>query len=238
MRWRALMRSSSRPTVNAAIRERAQPKSHAVKPKDIDYVVSGRLDYGDSRSVAVTLRLIARTDGMVVWTHTFKPIPLDADPDSAQDVLVRRAATALAQPTGVIQANERRRRAEGQKLDPRYGCLLDYNGYRQSFDPKAHERVKACLEWAIANDPTFAAGFTALARVYVRQFYTQFGLKDGESKPLDRALRLVQHAIALNPEIGGSLRHADEHIVRPPRFRERARRRAARRSCSIPTISP
>ena len=204
-------------------------KPHAVKPKDVDYVVSGRLDYGDGRSVAVTLRLIARTDGMVVWTHTFPPIPLDADSDAAQDLLVRRAATALAQPTGVIQADERRRRAEGAKLDPRYSCLLDYNAYRQSFDPDGHERVKACLKRAIAQDPTFAAGFNALARIYIRQFYTQFGLKNGDLKPLDHALRLVQQAIALNPEIGGSLRHTDGHFVRPPRLRGRACRRPLRR---------
>ena len=174
-------------------------RPRAVKPKDIDYIVSGRLDYGDSRSVTVTLRLIARTDGMVVWTHTFQPLRLDADPDAAQDALVRRTATTLAQPTGVIQANERRRRTEGAKLDPRYSCLLDHNAYRQSFDPDAHERVKACLKRAIAQDPTFAPGFTALARIYVRQFYTQFGLKNDDLKPLDRALRLVQKAIALNP---------------------------------------
>jgi tetratricopeptide (TPR) repeat protein len=118
----------------------------------------------------------------------------------AQDAIVRQAAMTIAQPTGVIQARERSRRSSGEKTDPRYACLLDYNAYRQSFDPAAHERVKACLKRAIADDPTFAIGFAALARIYVRQFYTNFGLEEDESRPLDRALRLAQKAIELNPE--------------------------------------
>lgn len=165
-----------------------------------DYVVSGRLDYGDGKSVAVTLRLVDNSDGMIVWSRTFPPIRLEADPDRAQDTIVRQAARFIAQPTGVLQAHERSRRADGAKIDFRYDCLLAYNAYRQSFDPAVHEHVKACLQQAIAKDPTFAPGFAALARIYVRQFYTYFGFEQDEPKPLDRALRLAQKAIELEPD--------------------------------------
>lgn len=179
-------------------RNRSTPRVNP--PKHIDYIVSGHLDYGDGQSVNLTLRLIARVRGIVVWTRTFPPARLDANPDLAQDAIVRQAAMTIAQPTGVIQAREHSRRAAGAKIDPRYGCLLDYNAYRQTFDPAAHERVKACLKQAIADDPTFAVGFAALARIYVRQFYTHFGIKDDEPRPLDLALRLAQKAIALKPD--------------------------------------
>jgi TolB-like protein len=165
----------------------------------VDYVVSGHLDYGDGRSVAVTLRLIDTSDGMIVWSRTFPPIHLDADADKAQDVIVRQTVQTIAQPTGIIQAHERSLLGSGTKFDPRYACLLDYNAYRQSFDPAAHQRVKTCLQQVIARDPTFSPGFAALARIYARQFYTHFGFEKDEPKPLDRALRLAQKATELNP---------------------------------------
>jgi TolB-like protein len=165
----------------------------------VDYVVSGHLDYGDGRSVAVTLRLIDTSEGMIVWSRTFPPIQMESDADQAQDVIVRQAVQTIAQPTGIIQAHERSLLVSGTKFDPRYACLLDYNAYRLSFDPTEHERIKACLQQAIARDPAFSAGYAALARVYVRQFYTHFGSEKDEPKPLERALRLAQKATELNP---------------------------------------
>ncbi len=120
---------------------------------------------------------------------------------------MRQAVQTIAQPTGVIQAHERSRRAAGAKIDFRYACLLDFNAYRQSFDPAAHQRVKACLKQAIAADPTFALGYAALSRIYARQFYTHFGFEKDEPRPLDRALRLAQKAIELAPT------SAEAHII-------------------------
>jgi tetratricopeptide (TPR) repeat protein len=179
---------------------RKRSTAYAEHPKGIDYIVSGYIDYGDGDSISTTLRLIARTDGMVVWTRKFSAMRLDAKPDLAQDAIVRLASVMIAQPNGVIQARERSRRAAGAAIDSRYDCLLDYNAYRQSFEPAAHERVKACLKQAISDDPTFTVGFLALARIYVRQFYTHFGFEIDEPRPLDQALRLAQRAIELNAE--------------------------------------
>ncbi len=180
------------------------PGNGSITRKDhrrrIDYIVSGTLDFGDGQTAVPTLRLTDTIDGAMVWAHTFRPIRLDATADHAQDAVVRHAAVTIAQPNGVIQMHERIRRATGANIDARYACLLDYNTYRQNFDPAAHEPAKACLKRTIAADPTFAVAYAALARLYAREFYTQFGVAEEGVRPLDRALRLAQRAMELDPE--------------------------------------
>ena len=169
-------------------------------PARIDYRVSGMLEYHGDETVSPTFRLIDASTGTIVWTRTFERVRLDRNPSAYQEALVYRTVMTIAQANGVIQARERVKGLFGAAIDPRYGCLLDHNAYRQSYNPGDYEHVRACLTRAIADDPSFALGFALLGRLQVRRHVYRLGNANGDLKPLDQGLRLAHRAAELDPQ--------------------------------------
>src|SRR5262249_35000683 len=66
--------------------------------------------------------------------------------------------------------------------------------------PAAHGRARACLERLTALHRDFDSGFTYLAAIYFREYQYGFGVRAGDSPPLERALRAARHGIELAPE--------------------------------------
>ena len=108
------------------------------------------------------------SDGRIAFARTFERARHDDDA-AAEEAIVREVAVALAQPYGIIHARERALHMGSAAGDARYRCLIDSYDYWRSYDAGQHARVRDCLERATAADPSFAAGFAALAEIALQE---------------------------------------------------------------------
>jgi tetratricopeptide (TPR) repeat protein len=164
------------------------------------YRLGGNGELHADGSTSLTFGLVDSVDGTVVWSRSFERLRPAADPEDMEKAIIREVVTTLAQRYGVIPARERAKRARGDDIDARYGCLLDAQEYWRAYDPALHNGIRDCLERETALDPSFAAGLAALATIYLREFYSGPSTRRSESPALDRALAMAQHAVALKPE--------------------------------------
>jgi tetratricopeptide (TPR) repeat protein len=164
------------------------------------YRLGGSAEFHPDGSTSLTFGLIDSADGTVVWSRSFERLPAAADPESMEKAIIREVVTTLAQRYGVIPARERAKRARGDDIDARYACLLEAQEFWRAYDPALHDGVRACLTRETSLDPSFAAGWAALATIYLREFYSGPSTRRSESPALDRALEIAQHAVALKPE--------------------------------------
>jgi tetratricopeptide (TPR) repeat protein/TolB-like protein len=164
------------------------------------YRLAGSAELHPDGTTSLTFGLIDASDGTVVWSRGFERLRATDDPETTEKGIIRDVVTTLAQRYGVIPARERAKRARGDDIDPRYGCLLDAQEYWRAYDPGQHNTIRGCLERETALDPSFAAGLAALATIYLREFYNGPSTRRADSPALDRALALAQRAVALKPE--------------------------------------
>jgi Tfp pilus assembly protein PilF len=163
-----------------------------------EYRLTGTLTYTGESTVNLTARLIDAESGALVWNRSFENVREAADRDSINELTLDQVVTALAQPNGIIQARERRRRAAGGAVEARYACVLDTYDYLRTYDRAAHAPARACLEHAIVSDPNFALGYALLGEIYTREYVSDFDAEP-ENPALDRALRAAQRAVELAP---------------------------------------
>jgi tetratricopeptide (TPR) repeat protein len=174
----------------------AQPG--ASRDEAIDYRLAATLDAQQPEAPQLTVRLFDGADDSVVWSKTYRNI--DGEKGSAaEEVLLLDLMSALAGPNGIIQPDQRRKRAAGASIDPRYSCILDTYEYWIRYDSALHEGVRSCLERLTASDPNFALGFAYLSYVYVREHYFDRGKRDGDIPAPDRAFNAARRAVELNP---------------------------------------
>jgi tetratricopeptide (TPR) repeat protein len=162
------------------------------------YALTSRISgAGPAMNMNVLLTDIA--DGRVIFTRSLRMDRDAAHRDVGDEDIVREIAVTLAQPYGVIHARERAEQLTSPAAEPRYRCLLDYYDYFRKFDPAAHARVRDCLERAIAADPTFAAGHSALAEIILQEYRRHLNVRPGDAPPLDRALAAARRAVEIKP---------------------------------------
>ena len=165
-----------------------------------DYRLDGTVEYRGNGLVDLRVKLIDESDATVIWSRAFEKL---FDSDGSGDTerrIIFELANAVAQPFGVIPANDRAKRLGTDVLDPRYCCLLESADALRSFDPAAHVRARAGLERLTALDPNFAAGFSLLAALYGREYMTGFGARPGDTPPLERAVKAARRGIELKPQ--------------------------------------
>jgi tetratricopeptide (TPR) repeat protein len=187
-------------TVAAPPNVRAPAPGVPVGASRSDYRLDGTVEYRGNGLVDLRVKLIDESDATVIWSRAFERL---FDTDSSGDTerkIIFELANAVAQPFGVIPANDRAKRLASNVLDPRYCCLLESADALRSFDPAAHARVRAGLERLTAIDPNFAAGFSILAALYGREYITGFGARPGDPPPLERALKAARRGIELRPQ--------------------------------------
>ena len=163
-----------------------------------DYRLATEMDYHADGTLNLRFQLRDEADGSIVWARTFERAQSGHEAQASRYPIVREIAGVLLQPFGVIHSRERIKRAANRDRDPRYACLLESFDYFRTYEHSQHARIRGCLEDVTRNDPTFASGFSSLARAYFREYL--FGLSgDLDARPLDRALETAQQAIALKP---------------------------------------
>jgi Flp pilus assembly protein TadD/TolB-like protein len=159
------------------------------------YRISATLEYQPS-DASLSLQLHDGSDGRVAWSKDFEQLAIAGDRLAVENGIVRKVATTLAQPYGVIYALELAKVSNNDR-GLRYHCLLQAMEYRRSDDFAAPGRVRACLEHAIALHPTFAGGLAALSRLQLQDYYAGNNL---DQAPLDQALKTALRAVELAPE--------------------------------------
>jgi len=162
------------------------------------YRVAGSLGTYDDGTLTLRVRLTDASDGSVAYTRTFDRLMWAADPSTTEDAIVRELSAVLAQPYGIIHADERSKSA-GNARDQRYRCLMQAYDYWRDYDLAVHARARDCLERAIEADPTFAIGFAALAPLVLEEYIDGVNIRPQDAPPLQRALQYARRAVELKP---------------------------------------
>jgi tetratricopeptide (TPR) repeat protein len=162
------------------------------------YALTASVETGRTGLVSVAVRLADTSDGRIAFARIFER-PRHNDAAASEEAIVREVAVALAQPYGIIHARERVLHMGSARGDPRYRCLIDSYDYWRASDVSQHARVRDCLERATAADPTFAAGFAALAEIVLQEHRRGLNPRAGDEPPLERALQAARRAVELKP---------------------------------------
>jgi TolB-like protein len=178
------------------------------------YRLSASLEAYEDGTFSLTVRLIDSGDASVAYARVFNHLAWAGDLFGVEDAIVRELSATLAQPYGIIHANERGKRAGTAADTPRYRCLMLAYDYWRDYDPALHARARECLERLIEADATFAIGYAALAPLVLEEYANGVNPRPGEA-PLPRALQLARRAVELKP--GSARAHQallDVHVMR------------------------
>ena len=161
------------------------------------YALTASVETSKAGRFSVAVRLADVSDGRIAFARTFERV--HHDEDAAEEAIVREVAVALAQPYGIIHARERALHMGSPAGDPRYRCLIDSYDFWRSYDLGQHARVRDCLERVTVADPSFAAGFAALAEITLQEHRRGYSPRPGDAPPLDRALQAARRAVEVRP---------------------------------------
>lgn len=162
------------------------------------YALTASVETSKAGRFSVAVRLADVPDGRIAFARTFEGARHDDDA-AAEEAIVREVAVALAQPYGIIHARERALHMGSAAGDPRYRCLIDSYDFWRSYDAGQHARVRDCLERTTAADPSFSAGFAALAEIALQEHRRGLNPRPGEAPALDRALQAARRAVETRP---------------------------------------
>lgn len=149
--------------------------------------------------VRIAVRVLETGAGTQLWTKPFDE-PLEGRTETAiQEEVGGRIALTLASPWGPIYANEIERVASlpTEELMP-FECLLRFYGYAELYDPALHATSRACLQRALREEPDFAAGWAALATLYLHEHTFRFNPQPDAAPALERALEAARRSLDLD----------------------------------------
>jgi len=162
------------------------------------YVLTGSVRPIDG-GVRIAVRVLETGAGTQLWTKPFDEALEGRTETAVQEDVAGRIALTLASPWGPIYANEIERVADRpiEELTP-FECLLRFYGYAELYDPALHASSLACLKRALRKEPDFAAGWSALATLYLHEHTFRFNPQPDASPPLERALEAARRSLDLD----------------------------------------
>lgn len=171
-----------------------------VSELDVNLVLTGGVSVsGGGFTIHATL-MDARS-GEYLWAQRFDGRLDGRDILAARNEVANKVARALAQPYGVIFADQA---ADSEGRPPAelssYECVIRFELYWKALRRSEFQPVRACLERVIAGDPGYAEAFAALSLVYSDAYRFGFGEGGLPADPRQTALRLAQKAIELAPD--------------------------------------
>src|SRR5262249_15673437 len=159
---------------------------------------SGTVEYDADGAARIGLRLVETARGDVIWSQVFERIAAGDGRAAAEEMILRQVVPTLMQPFGVIYAHGPSRLLPARPIEPRCRCILDTAESFRSFDPAQHLAARACLERLTAADASFAAGFSYLAAIYLREHQYGIGASAADTPVLERALRAARRGVELS----------------------------------------
>ena len=177
------------------------------RPEAADYRLEGHIAVDQGR-LFLNFRLLYQASGEVVWSSLFD-VASDGEPaDLLEERVARNAATAIAQPYGVIfnhaaaNAGGTNEAGAAPGEEPSgFACVLRTFTAQRRFTPDMNARSRACLASLAARTQAPAAVHALLPLAYVDD--ARSGRDPGRrSADLDKALELARRAVALSPQSG------------------------------------
>ena len=180
-----------------------QYKGQAVDVREVGealgvrYVLEGSVRRsGDS--LRVTAQLLDARDGTHLWADNYARDLTTADIFAIQDSIMERIVGVLG--SSVIERavlkETARRRTENLAA---YDCVLRAYAYYDLVNPAEHKVVRACLEEAVAADPTYAEAWGWLSHMYQDEHKFGFNPRPEAEAPLTRAIAASRRAIEADP---------------------------------------
>jgi adenylate cyclase len=171
---------------------------------DVGYVLTGSIRSANS-DLRVAVRLIDTEVGTQLWTDTFDERFERAEVLAIEDRIGATIAEILSSPFGPVYGQEIARTTgrPARDLDP-YECLLQFYEYAQFFDPAGHAVSLRCMQRAVKSEPHFAPAWSALAVLYLHEYWFGYSPQPDRAPALDRAREAVRKSL----EIDGSGRVA------------------------------
>ncbi len=179
-------------------------------PEEADYRLEGRIA-ADGPRILLNFRLIYQPNSEVVWSSLFETSGADESPDLVQERVARNAATAIAQPYGVVfnhvasqaalraptagEAPEGTTGAETEGLT----CVLRTFSAQRRFSSDTNARSRACLASLAARTQAPAAVHALLPLTYVDDVRSGSD-PTRRADDLETALKLAERAVALSPK--------------------------------------
>ncbi|EPE97163.1 adenylate cyclase [Rhizobium grahamii] len=143
--------------------------------------------------VRVTARLVDTQSGEILWSQIYEDNIRTRDQFTIQADIANQVASAVAQPYGIIaQVEAANRPPDDLGIQ---ACMLAFYGYRAELSAERHAAVRACLETAVADHPTFATGWAMLSMVYLDESRFKFNTRNDASTPIERSLQAARRAV-------------------------------------------
>ena len=184
----------------------ARNSSFAFRGKDVDvrevgrtlgagYVVEGSVRRAASR-IRITAQLVDARTGTHLWAERYDR-PLE-DVFAIQDEIARGIVATVA--ARVLEDSEAAARRRPPRDMQAYDLFLQGRRLSDSFTPGAQAQARAFFERARELDPSFARAYTGLAFNHLnRANDAAVGVPRGEDADRIEALRIAEHALALDP---------------------------------------
>lgn len=167
------------------------PPPGAPVPDDADYVLEATLRAADGTLEGFG-RLRAVKDGRIIWASSSRRPTHDVLTDQDISERMRRIATRLAEPFGIIHAEGRQNPASTAG-----GCIYDAFDYQRFLTRERHQAALECLERIVARDPGFYPAWAHLSGLLMSEYMSG---RVVDAKPLlDRALSTALTAQRLAP---------------------------------------
>jgi len=178
-----------------------QYKGQAVDVREVGealgvrYVLEGSVRRaGDS--LRVTAQLLDARDGTHLWADNYARNLTTADIFAIQDSIMERIVGVLADEFGVIsRAGLKETAARHTDNLSAYECVLRAYAYYELITPQEHLAVRACLEEAVAADPSYAEAWGWLSYMYQDEYKFGFNLRPDGEAPLAMAIAASEKAI-------------------------------------------
>lgn len=178
---------------SSAVKYKDKPLSQIARELQVDAIIEGSVAKSGDR-VRVNVQLIQASTDKHLWAESY-----DRD---LRDVLAIQndIATAVAQQVRIaISPQAQARMLARSRVNPQaHDLYLRAMGYLGQENPGDNGRATDLLEKAVADDPTFALAYAALAIEY-KTSAAQF--RDRQQEFRERSSVAVEKALALDPDL-------------------------------------
>jgi adenylate cyclase len=175
----------------------------------VRFVLEGRVQrYG--KIVRISAGLTDALSGFKIWKQLYEYPQTDVSFQDVEDDVSKKLVNALANYSGIIPrfiSRESMRKAS-EVLEV-YEAVSLYEQYLKIFTPQALLASTKALEHAVKVDPDNPVALAMLSHAYGCNYWLDLGL---EPASLEEAERLVERAVALDPEC--QLAHISEAFLR------------------------
>jgi adenylate cyclase len=164
-----------------------------------DFVLEGSVR-ASGETIRITSRLIEAQNARYVWVKSFEEPFRPANIYEVQDTIAQEVAANVGGKYGVmahaLMARSTRKAPDSLEA---YDCVLRYYQFQITMSAERHAEVKACLERAVALDPSYAEAWAVLANVYMQEKRFGIGVANSTEETVNKARVAVARAIELDP---------------------------------------